>query len=271
MFKPVNVPENFCSRDSKVSSTCTTLVLPNVFVVSDKHLAAVERFVSRGGTLIATYLTATADEKGAPRLDTRSASLGRLLGVRFKSAELATAGSNVLQADFEITSASRSHADPDVYVHRVGNGRTHYIPSLVERSTFQDWLNEGQPYSDPRDMKTSKWLASLAADVTAVQLVSIRCSNPKTRLLTTLRKQEKTLLLYVVNTAGASLANGEAVPTPSKVVWAEPVDLTLSFGRAPKAVRVISLDSKEDMVIEKPGNSIAIQSPMRFELVVINL
>jgi hypothetical protein len=54
-------------------------------------------------------------------------------------------------------------------------------------------------------------------------------------------------------------------------VWAEPVDLTLSLGKAPNAVRVISLDSKEDKVIEKPGSLITIQSPKRFELVVIDL
>ena len=132
-------------------------------------------------------------------------------------------------------------------------------------------MNEGQPYSDPRDMKTSRWLASLAADVTPVQPLSIRCSDPKTTLLTAVRKQKKRLLLYAVNTAGASLAKGETVPTPSKVVWAEPVDLLLSLGKAPKAVRVISLDSKEDKIIEKPGSSITIQSPKRFGLVVIDL
>ena len=132
-------------------------------------------------------------------------------------------------------------------------------------------MNEGQPYSDPRDEKASRWLASLAADVTPVQPLSIWCSDPKTTLLTAVRKQKKRLLLYAVNTAGASLAKGETVPAPSKVVWAEPVDLTLSLGKAPKAVRVVSLDSKEDKVIEKPGISITIQSPNRFELVVIDL
>jgi hypothetical protein len=97
--------------DKGLPAELRTLVLPNVFAVSDTHLAAIERFVSRGGTLIATYLTATADESGTPRLDTRRARMEKLLGGRLKSADLATAGSSMPQADFEITSASRSHAD----------------------------------------------------------------------------------------------------------------------------------------------------------------
>jgi hypothetical protein len=75
----------------------------------------------------------------------------------------------------------------------------------------------------------------------------------------------------VLNTGGANLPKGDAVPTPSKVVWAEPVDLTLSFTKAPKAMRVISLDSEDNKIVRKLGEEVTIRSPKRFEVVIVDL
>jgi hypothetical protein len=53
-------------RDAAMFSV---LVLPNLALMTDEHLAAVRRFVDRGGSLIATGDTSLCDEWGDPRSD----------------------------------------------------------------------------------------------------------------------------------------------------------------------------------------------------------
>jgi hypothetical protein len=50
-------------------SRYSVLVLPNVALLSDDHIAAIKRFVGDGGSLLTTFETGLYDENGAPRAD----------------------------------------------------------------------------------------------------------------------------------------------------------------------------------------------------------
>jgi hypothetical protein len=56
----------------------SVLVLPNFALMSDQQSAALERYVERGGSLIATFETGLYDEVGKPRADF---ALGKLFGI----------------------------------------------------------------------------------------------------------------------------------------------------------------------------------------------
>jgi hypothetical protein len=59
-----------------------TLILPNIAALSDTQCQQLRDYVSRGGSLVATYETSLYDEWGVRRPDF---GLGDLLGVRFKA------------------------------------------------------------------------------------------------------------------------------------------------------------------------------------------
>ena len=60
-------------------SNYSTLILPNVALPSNAQVAALEAFVNRGGSLLATFETGLYDETGKPRPDF---ALGKLFGIR---------------------------------------------------------------------------------------------------------------------------------------------------------------------------------------------
>lgn len=257
--------------DGELPKGLGTLVLPNVYAMSGKHLEAVERFVRGGGTLVASYLPAVCDETGEPALEARRERLSRLLGVRLKSAELKDSGSTPPRAEFEVVAASVFRKDPEIYVNRLGKGSVYYLPSLVERGAFLDWINEGMIYNDRRDKALTATLGKMLLEITLDQPVRITRQDPSAHLLTTVRQLGNRLLISIVNSAGADLSNGRVVPLPSKVVWALPTDLTLEFPHAPRRVSVISLDAGGDRMIRQSGGAITLRCPKRFGLIVADL
>jgi hypothetical protein len=251
--------------DNGLPKSIRTLILPNVFALSDAHLCAIEAFVRDGGRLIVSGTPAVCDQRGEPVLPDREDRLERLLGARIKSAE-----PGVKEAQIEITAASSFRSDPDFCTHPFGKGRVLYTPSLVEKAAFQDWMNSGQRYSDPRDKNVSRALAELVSDPDNSQPVRITRARPDAHLLTTVYKRGKQLLIFVLNCVGADLSKGRMIPRPSRVIWASPVELTLTFPKASRAVRLISLDSEESRSIPRPEMSVTLRSPRRFGLVVVD-
>jgi hypothetical protein len=242
-----------------------TLVLPNVFAMSDKHLSVIEQFVRAGGNVVASYLPAVCDQTGEPVLEERRDRLTKLLGVRLESSEL----SSPPRASFELAAGSPFRKNPEVYMNRVGKGAVYYIPALVERGAFLDWINEGAIYRDNRDRALAAAMARMLQDLTPHQPVLITRSDPNAHILTTVRSQGKRLLIFVVNSAGSDLSNGRKVPLPSKVVWSLPVDLTLEFAKLPKSVKLISLDSDGNSV-QTQEKRVKLRCPRRFGLIVVD-
>lgn len=254
--------------DSGVPRSLKTLILPNVFAMSDKHLAAIERFVRDGGVLIASYLPATRDELGDVALESRRDRLADLLGVRIKSGEMTAAG--LPRSDFEIEKAEK-HAGFtfEVYVNRFGRGRVYYLPSLIERNAFLDWVNEGMIYNDKRDKALVRELAAMVLDLTPDQPLRITRSVADSHVLTTVRQVGKRMLIHILNSAGSDLSSGRVVPLPCRVVWAFPIDLTLSFPKTPRSIRLISLDSEKDTSIS-PAETVKLRIPRRYGLLVVD-
>lgn len=249
--------------DSGLPRGLRTLILPNVFAMSDKHLDTIERFVRGGGVVVASFLPAVCDETGEPVLDSRRERLAGLLGVRLKSAELKDA-----PAEFETMTASRFREEPEVYANRAGKGMVYYAPELLERKVFLDWINEGMIYNDTRDRALSQTLAGMLLDLTPDQPVRITRSDPGAHILTTVRRLGNRLLVFVVNSAGADLSNGRVVPLPSKVIWSLPVDLRLEFAKTPRSVKVVSVDGSDERVISSPGKALTLRCPKRFGVIV---
>lgn len=244
-----------------------TLIMPNVFALSENHLAAIERFVRGGGTLVATYLPAVCDETGEPALERRAKRLAKLLGVRIRSADMVQSGPEPPRADFETACAARSARDIEVYENGFGRGKVFYLPSLVERKAFIDWVNEGKRYYDRRDRAVTQAMAQLVDELTPCQPVRVTRQAGAGHILTTVRRAGRRTLVFILNSAGADLSNGRIVPSPSRVVWAAPTQITLTFPRMPKSVRLISLDKEEDRFLPR-SSSVSIMSPKRFGLVV---
>lgn len=252
--------------DLGLPKSIRTLILPNVFAISDSHLGIIERFVRGGGTLIATYLPAVCDETGESVLDQRRERLSRLFGVRIGSSGLTGQGTNPPRADAEACSARIAKRDFEVFEHRFGRGRVYYLPSLVERTAFLDWINEGMKFHDRRDRKITRAMAAMVDELTPGQPVRVTRQLESSRILTTVRRVGRKTLIFIVNSAGADLSDGRMVPLPSTVVWAAPTRLTLDFPGTPKSLRLISLDKEENTILPR-SSSVSIMSPKRFGIV----
>ena len=255
--------------DTGIPKQIHTLILPNVYALSDKHLDVIERFAAGGGTIVASFLPAVCDENGEARLKDRSERLEKLLGIRLRSADLGAPAPPVTRADFEPRSAKQADVPVEFYDHRFGKGRVVYLPSLAESAAFQDYANEGKPYTDSRDHGVSKALVNLALNMTPDQPVRIVRSDESKHILTMARSWEGGLLIWMVNAAGADAASGSAVPSPSRVVWTEPVDITLTFTKRPRSVKIISPDAEDNQTLSSPGVSITLRSPRRCSVAII--
>ncbi len=108
-----------------------TLIMPNVFALSDAHLSKIEEFVRRGGRLIASGLFAACDQWGTPALPSRQARLERLLGARLQSADFRTNPQPVT-----MTTAVRATSNADFYHHRFGEGHLFYTDSPIAAAAF---------------------------------------------------------------------------------------------------------------------------------------
>ncbi len=71
------VHEEDLTRRAAATDT-TVLILPNVAFLSDPQCRALESYVERGGSLLATFETSLYDETGKPRADF---ALGKLFGI----------------------------------------------------------------------------------------------------------------------------------------------------------------------------------------------
>jgi hypothetical protein len=75
------IPFDFVHEEDlsdKRLSRYAALILPNVALLSDEQCHTLERFVERGGSLLATFETGLYDETGKPRADF---ALGHLFGI----------------------------------------------------------------------------------------------------------------------------------------------------------------------------------------------
>lgn len=76
------IPFDFLHEEDfneKRLSQYALLILPNVALMSDAQVAALEDYASKGGSIVATFETGLYDEGGKPRPDF---ALGRLLGIQ---------------------------------------------------------------------------------------------------------------------------------------------------------------------------------------------
>ena len=249
--------------DHPLPARIRTLVMPNVFALSDAHLTTIETFVRQGGRLVASGTPAVCNESGDAALPLRGDRLERLFGARIHSAELGLG-----QESITITSASRFGVDTNFFSHRFGKGRVLYAPSLIETAAFQESMNSGQPYRDLRNKNRSRALAKFVSEPDDSQPVRIARADPDAHVLTTVHRSGRRLLICVLNCAGADLPSGNMVPTPSRVVWASPVELTFSFAERPASVRLISMDPAESKSIPHQETTVSLRTPRRFGLVV---
>jgi hypothetical protein len=241
------------------------LISPSAFALSDATLGAIEDFVRAGGTLIACGATAVCDEHGEPALAARRQRLERLLGVRIES--VATGGN---QASVVVTTAVESRSYSRFLENFFGKGRVLYAPSDLGAAAFQDWVNPGERYSDPRDKDVCRALAAMASELAVSQPVTIARTRPDARVLATLYRQRNRLLVFLLNCSGADISAGRRIPVPSRVVWGPTVDLVMTFKSAPAAMRLVSLDREEDVSFSRPGKTVTLRSPRRFGVLVVD-
>lgn len=251
--------------DAGVPKGIRALIVPNVFALSDAHLNALEAFARAGGALIMTHRTGFDDADGAPAGERRKARLELLCGLSF--------GANDPEAEpprvtFSAARARRREGPLEAFENRVGGGRVVTLPGLPGRRVFQDQVNEGDPYTDPRDPRIARALADLVASLIPVPPVRVQSARQDAPVLATAWRRKGALLIHVVNVAGARLEEGAKVPAPSRVVWAPGRDITFTFAKPPKRLRVFSLDPSENRTLERPGARVTLSSPRRYALIV---
>jgi hypothetical protein len=256
--------------DKGIPKDIKVLVAPNVFAISDSRLAAVEDFVARGGTLVATFLTGTCDQTGKDVLNQRRKLLESLFGVRINTADKIRQGIDTtkIRADMVITDAKRVEGNLESYIHSYKKGRVIYIPELFESAVFHDYVNEGSPYKSIANPDICAGMAQLLRRYVPDMPVSIEATDVGSQLITFRKDRAGRFLIHVLNAAGSNLTNGSIVPSPSKVVWSKPGWLTLKFSKKMKSVRIISLDS-DVLTLENPPLECRIQSPRRYELIIV--
>lgn len=248
--------------DSGLPKDIRTLILPNVFAISDAHLDKLERFVRGGGTLIATHQTGYTDENGEPLHDRHKKRLEKALGFRIR-----VDSKSGLSAESNTPLLRRVLAGSlTVYEVALDRGKVVYLPDLDERKAFQNLMNEGDPYRDPRDPEVVRSLAELALSASPAPPVLV---ESKPTVLTTAWKMKDRLLVHMVNTAGAVWKDGEKIPAPSKVTWSDTQDLKVSLDKPAQRARILSLDAGENTVIESPGREFRVKSPRRYALMVV--
>jgi len=253
--------------DNGVPEGVRVVVAANVFALSGRHLDALERFVRAGGTLIATSRTAFFDAGGASALHSRRSRLESLYGLSLGNPGDAIAGPVPVQA----AGAREMEAPVPAFRHRAGRGEVIYLPAEPGRMVFQDFQNEGRPFTGPGDRELAAGLADMVRRLPGECEVSLSL-QPHASALTTVRGRGRDLLVFFLNTAGASLPPGSDVPTPSRVDWKRTGStLQLRFSRAPRRVYVVSLDFTESRVLERPGQNVSIPAPRRFALIVAEM
>jgi beta-galactosidase len=84
------------------------LVIPNAYLVTDRFVAAVERFVADGGTLVCSFFSGVVDETNQVRQPAYPGALRRLLGVWIDEYWPARDGES-----FAVRFADGSHGDAD--------------------------------------------------------------------------------------------------------------------------------------------------------------
>lgn len=257
--------------DSGLPKNLHTLIMPNVFSISDRNLDAIEKFVKGGGIMITTFQTGICDESGEPALNKRQERLARLFGVKLLSEKRKEipAEAKYPRADVDVDTLKPLGGVLEAYQHKLGKGEVIYMPELAELAAFQDQANEGDIYQDRREPKITSALAKLVQDMTPDQPLKITSSDPNSHLLTTVQKSGKRLLVHIINCSGADLRLGRRIPKPSKVTWGPEVTLTVELQKNTKSAKLLSLDEKDNLTIDQPGKRFELRSPKRYGLLVI--
>jgi len=256
--------------DKGIPKDIKILVAPNVFAISDSRLMAIEEFVARGGTLVATFLTGTCDQTGKDVLNQRRKLLESLFGVRINTADKIHQGIDTtkIRPDMVITDSKRVEGSLEAYIHNYKKGHVIYIPELFESAAFQDYVNEGNPYKGIPNPDICASMSLLLRKYIPDMPVSIEALDVGSQLITIRKDKAGRYLIHVLNAAGSNLTNGSIVLSPSKVVWSKPGWLTLKFSKKMKSVQVISLDN-DILTLENPSLECRIQSPKRYELIIV--
>lgn len=246
-----------------------TLVLPDVFSMSDKGYAVIEKFVSSGGTLIATHLSGLYEEAGNKCREDRKTRLEALFGVNFHPEN----GLKIPDTPTHTAKVSRINAEHrnspfEMYLHHYKKGKVLYIPGVFESAIAQNYMNEGEEYRPIAAPQLSADIARLISEYTPVTPVSVKLPDTGSVLCNLRKQSSNTLHLHMLNVAGSNLAEGSNIPSPSKVVWSKQKWITLNFYKEPKYIEVISLDGKY-IRIDNPTKSCRIQTPQRYQLVII--
>jgi hypothetical protein len=248
------------------------LVLPNVFALSDKNLKTVESFVKKGGTLVATYYTGTHDENGKLIYSKRKKDLENLYGVQLKCEQLTDKLTTDSVACKPLT-AKPFMLDKNItgFENNYGKGKVYYFPTLLGIDFHQGYQREGDAYAEPKNQKQmetlSKWLQSLVPN----PLVKFTVQTPgKSPLITTQTSKKGELLIQMVNTLGTYLPEGTKIPVPSKVDWAKPQEITLTFQKAPKTIKIISYTGKEEVVLKNHKKTVLLKTPEVYQLLAVN-
>ncbi len=253
--------------DHGVPGGVRLIIAPNVFALSDRHLAALERFVEAGGTLLTTSRTAFFDEEGGSAFARRKARLEPLYGVYLSEPGEGVSGA----VDAAAGDAEMLDEPVRMFRRRFGRGVVVYLPEEPGRAVFQDFQNEGKPFTDARDRALGAKLAELASGLAGECAVSVR-ADPQASALVTVRRRGPDLLVFYVNTAGADLPAGAEVPIPSRVEWKRTAShLDIRFSREPRRVRMVSLDFQESRVLDRPGIRVRLPAPRRFALIVAEM
>lgn len=259
------ITEDTLDRD--VPEGVRLVIAPNVFALSDAHLDALERFVRSGGILLATSRTAFFDGEGASAFSARKLRLESLYGVSLREPGEGISG------PVEVAYASAKEMDAPVRAlrNRLGRGSVIYLPAEPGQQLFQDFQNEGKPFTDPRDLVLSAKLAQMVRVLAGECEVSLSLV-PNSPALTAVRRAGSDLLIFYLNTAGADPPLGSEVPTPSRVDWKRTgASLQLRFAREPRRVRVVSLDFTESRTLDRPGKEVTLPAPRRFALIVAEM
>ena len=216
------------------------LILPDVFAISEEDRQLIDSFVESGGKVLIAGKYAWHKPDGTP-----------------------------YDPESQLNSASTlEFFEQGVMPEAVKKGQGKYlIMASIPRTLYQGEVGEGGVYVPPRDGELSTYLANMI-EKESTQQITIR--GGKLPLFTVYRNDGR-ITIPMLDTLGLP-EKESAVPTPSKVIWAENgTRIGIEFGEPIKRATVMSYPSGEVMELEIGDGVIELDAPSPFQVVTLEL
>ena len=220
------------------------LIIPDVFAISADDLARVYRFVESGGKILLSGNNFLCLPDG-----------------RTLDGESEFALNSLKIEPFALPLNPESE--------RRGKGEIFTLKKSIPRELFQNQINEGSAWLPVSKPEIAAACADLVKELASPR-ITISSANGKLPLFRIYRNADGNISIPMVNTLGAELPSGEAVPQPSRVIWGQPVKITVHTAEPIKSAALLSYPdgTVTELPVSDPRN-LELLSPEKFHILTL--